>query len=605
MFQNKLTSLRRIRSASAFFLLVSSFAFSHSKGAKAQQKAFHLDRLEMWGSVEDGLGVSRPNTLPRTSLFGQIGLGYSLAPLKTSQVVPSTDRNTLARSNRAVVTHQMTVYATAGVHLFDRFIFAINLPVSPWQQGQNPDYNNSSIFGTNSTTIVNADGPSLGDLRFDMRAVIWRSQNRLSAIGAHLSLFAPTGGNNFGGDGGFSAMGLVNAETQWGPIVFAANAGVHLRPSNVINDPAHDKGLGVGHEARWAVGAYLPIQEGKYRVGANVFGQLGIQNSDVVGTTVLTRRNTPIEWNLEGRMRFGRTERMWVGAGVGTQINAGYGAPDVRVVAMLGTYLPLENSEGKLADPKDEQRAEWLKSAKEDSDKDGIPDTLDPCPFEAEDKKEPNPEDGCPLEAPRKDLDRDRDGILDSKDKCPTEAEDKDGIDDLDGCPEEDFDQDKVPDVQDACPKEPGKPNGDPHKNGCPAFIERQGGTIRILQQIHFATGSATILPDSFPILEELGGMLRANPSISLLAIEGHTDSVGAPAKNKKLSQDRTNSVKKWLVSHGIAEARLEAHGYGMEKPVADNKTAEGRSQNRRVEFKILKEDSGEASKPATEHIEL
>jgi outer membrane protein OmpA-like peptidoglycan-associated protein len=217
-----------------------------------------------------------------------------------------------------------------------------------------------------------------------------------------------------------------------------------------------------------------------------------------------------------------------------------------------------------------------------DTDGDGIPDDVDACPNEPEDHKEPDPNDGCPT------IDRDGDGIPDSVDKCPDEPEDKDGVQDADGCPETDADHDGIPDAKDACPKEPGQPDPDPKKNGCPKFIHLEGSNVRVLQQVHFQTASATILPDSFPMLQEIVLLLKANPDIKRLRIEGHTDNRGNADYNLDLSKRRAASVRQWLIDHGIATDRLESEGYGLTRPIATNDSDAGRAQNRRVEFKIL-----------------
>ena len=102
---------------------------------------------------------------------------------------------------------------------------------------------------------------------------------------------------------------------------------------------------------------------------------------------------------------------------------------------------------------------------------------------------------------------------------------------------------------------------------------------------ILFATGSATIAPESTPTLKEIGEMLKAHPELKLV-IEGHTDNVGNAAANQTLSEQRAAAVKQYLVStYGIPAARLQAKGYGASKPVASNDTPEGRQQNRRVEL--------------------
>jgi outer membrane protein OmpA-like peptidoglycan-associated protein len=104
---------------------------------------------------------------------------------------------------------------------------------------------------------------------------------------------------------------------------------------------------------------------------------------------------------------------------------------------------------------------------------------------------------------------------------------------------------------------------------------------------VKFKTNSAEILPESDGVLEAVRDILEQHSKITKLSIEGHTDSVGKAPYNKKLSDRRAASVLKWLVSHGIDKSRMSSIGYGMEKPLEDNKTEDGRRANRRVEFHI------------------
>jgi OmpA-OmpF porin, OOP family len=101
---------------------------------------------------------------------------------------------------------------------------------------------------------------------------------------------------------------------------------------------------------------------------------------------------------------------------------------------------------------------------------------------------------------------------------------------------------------------------------------------------IHFDVNSATVKAESMGTINEIVKLLKDNPQLKL-EIGGHTDSSGDAAKNATLSQQRAESVTKMLVSQGVGAARLTAKGYGDTKPIADNKTAEGRAQNRRVEL--------------------
>ncbi len=569
-------------------LAVMGAVLLHAGSAAAQQRTFHLDRLEIPGGPDDGLAVFRPVTNQRPILFGQLALGYSLRPLKTNTVTTNKDiRNASNAGGRSsVIQDQFTIYGNLGFQLFDRLTLALAFPVTPIQDGGNPIRPTATVTGsgTATTTNVNPNGPAVGDMRVDARAVLVRSENRKHALGLGLSLFLPMGtSTNMGGDSQTTGMVMFTAETQAGPIVLVANTGIHFRPERTINDPVRGDGLGVATEWRWAFGGFIPIQDGKYRVGLNLFGQTGLASTSIVGDTIFTTPNTSLEFNIEGRMRFGHAGRFWAGFGAGRGIVMGYGATDLRVVGMLGAYVPLLDIE--VPSPQVEKKLKVTKGLP-DRDGDGIPDENDACPDEPEDHQGNDPNDGCPMPP-----DRDGDGIPDTKDACPDKPGPANNDPAQNGCPDEDLDKDGIPNAEDACPKEPGQSSTAPGKNGCPSFIKMDAGQIRILQQVHFATGKAQILPDSFPMLQEIVNVLKVNPNIKRMSIEGHTDNRGAAAMNKKLSQDRAESVMAWLVQHGIEQPRLEAHGYGMEKPIDNNSTDAGRAANRRVEFKIVEEE--------------
>jgi len=239
-----------------------------------------------------------------------------------------------------------------------------------------------------------------------------------------------------------------------------------------------------------------------------------------------------------------------------------------------------------------------------DSDGDAVPDDIDRCPLDPEDKDTFQDEDGCP------DADNDGDGIVDKADGCPNDAgpietrgcpvldKDGDGVADPDdkcpevagekenaGCPDVDTDGDAIVDRMDKCPDKFGGP-----PDGCPKFyslVEVKKEKIEIKQQVHFASAKFRVLPDSFPLLNQVGQVLTDFPKMRV-SIEGHTDSVGTEAGNMRLSQRRAEAVRDYLVSKGVSPDRLEAIGYGPTKPIASNKTARGKAQNRRTEFRIV-----------------
>lgn len=227
-----------------------------------------------------------------------------------------------------------------------------------------------------------------------------------------------------------------------------------------------------------------------------------------------------------------------------------------------------------------------------DRDNDGIADKADKCPDEPGDPAL----DGCPP------ADRDADGVLDDDDKCPDDPgevvfqgcldSDRDGLyDHEDRCPQEagtkenkgcpDRDNDSVVDPDDKCPDKAGLPEHD----GCiPEAVAAFTGTIK---GINFQTGSARILPNSYPILDSAVKVMLEYKSLRL-RIDGHTDNQGKPDMNLQLSQDRAASVKNYIVSKGVESSRLETAGYGDTKPVEDNKTVKGRAANRRIDFVVL-----------------
>lgn len=219
-----------------------------------------------------------------------------------------------------------------------------------------------------------------------------------------------------------------------------------------------------------------------------------------------------------------------------------------------------------------------------DNDGDGNPDGKDKCPLQKEDVDGFQDEDGCP------DPDNDGDGILDAKDKCPNEAETKNGFQDDDGCKDEnpDTDKDGVPDSSDKCIDKPETINGFEDSDGCPddvpKALKKFAGAIK---GIEFEVGSAKIVAKSFPILDGAVKVLKEFAD-TRIEVSGHTDNTGDAEANKKLSQERADSVKAYFVEKGIAAERIQTVGHGQDKPVADNKTKPGQAKNRRIEFKLL-----------------
>lgn len=212
-----------------------------------------------------------------------------------------------------------------------------------------------------------------------------------------------------------------------------------------------------------------------------------------------------------------------------------------------------------------------------DRDGDGIPDDVDLCPNDPEDNDGFEDVDGCP------DYDNDEDGIYDAQDQCPNHPEDRDGFQDIDGCPDDDNDKDGIADVDDACPNNPEMVNGYKDSDGCPDEKPKEIKQTLVLRGVNFKTASAELLEESYYVLEQVYNSLEAYPDVRV-EIGGHTDDQGSNDYNLALSYDRAKAVVSYLVMRGIDPDRLVARGYGEDKPIVPNDSAEGRAKNRRVE---------------------
>ena len=202
-----------------------------------------------------------------------------------------------------------------------------------------------------------------------------------------------------------------------------------------------------------------------------------------------------------------------------------------------------------------------------DADGDGVVDRLDKCSDTPAGRKV-NAE-GC-------ELDSDNDGIVDALDKCP--ASPAGSKVDAQGC-ELDSDSDGFVDALDQCPDTPA---GDKVDNkGCTLL-----NTI-VLSGVNFDDQSAVLHDDASAILDDAVAIFKRYPALKV-EVGGHTDSGSSDAHNQQLSERRAEAVMKYFLGKGVAAEQLTAKGYGESRPVADNGTAEGRAQNRRVELRVL-----------------
>jgi outer membrane protein OmpA-like peptidoglycan-associated protein len=265
-----------------------------------------------------------------------------------------------------------------------------------------------------------------------------------------------------------------------------------------------------------------------------------------------------------------------------------------------------------------------------DRDNDGIPDSLDACAEEPEDKDGYQDEDGCP------DLDNDSDGIADTEDKCPNDAEDKDGFEDSDGCPEPDNDKDGIPDTMDRCPDQPEDKDGFEDEDGCPdedndgdgfadavdkcpndpetvngvddddgcpdvrgtAGPEERPDRIDLKgQPVAFTKGTATLTPAGKQLLGQVATLIKTRKLT--IRVEVHlplgTKATAAAAvaaqkkKDKALAALRAKAILDYLVAQGVPVPQIQAVGIGSDRPLGT--TNPGDPSNERVDF--IKQQQG------------
>lgn len=213
-----------------------------------------------------------------------------------------------------------------------------------------------------------------------------------------------------------------------------------------------------------------------------------------------------------------------------------------------------------------------------DSDADGIWDGLDQCV---------DTPGGATVDAAGCPTDSDTDGVFDGLDVCASTP--KGALVDNRGCPT-DSDGDGIYDGLDSCPDTPAGVQVD--DRGCKIskleYEMLDTGRLR-LHGVNFTTGSAELDPSSFSVLDEAGEVLSRWPQLRI-EIAGHTDSRGAAAANKSLSERRAQSVSDYLLWRfpQISSAQLRVRGYGEEIPIATNNSPEGRAKNRRVELTVI-----------------
>ena len=536
--------------------------------ALGQTQGFAIDRYEASerGSdwfVGDSLDL-RGHARPAVGLV----LDYANRPL----VLVSGS----GEERAAVIEHQWVAHLGASVVLLDGLRLALNLPVALTTDGER--------VRVGSTIYAVESGASLGDARLAADARLYGRYGDPVTVAVGAQLYAPTGSReSFTGDGKVRFVTRVQLAGQVGPFEYSGRVSLNYRAQRDMLD-----GAPIGTELAFSATAGISARQRTLLFGAELWG-----STVVVDGGTFDKATTPLE--LLAGVHW-RPRDFRAGLGVGPGLTRGYGSPVVRVLAMVewAPGLRTDRDGDGILDVDDacpdvpgaastNPRRNGCPLSRVDTDLDGILDSADACPAVPGEASEDPAKNGCPV------TDRDHDGVVDGLDACPDAPGVASTIPERNGCPlDEDGDGILIP--LDACPTWPGPERADPSLNGCPlARIEKD--QIVITERIEFEFDSARLLESSTPVLTAVLDVMREHLELNVVLIEGHTDDIGDAKYNKDLSERRAESVRHWLIAHGVDVARLLDAGFGLERPIDTNSTSEGRQRNRRVEFHILERD--------------
>jgi hypothetical protein len=457
-----------------------------------------------------------------------------------------------------------------------------------------------------------ASGTARGNLKLHGKVRLWQGEGGFGTFtaGASAIVVLPTASKDqFTGsdklEGRLLLLGSFTPAVLRSRLAFSANAGPVVRGESEVAKEVATIAIVQKSGVAWGVGTSYRFLDELWGT-AEVFGEATSEKREQASTsampsaTVLSR----IEW-LAG-VSYKMNPQFTVGLAVGRGLTNAIGTPAVRGVLSLA-YVPgaaaiapipapppeadsdgdgIVDSDDKCPnEPEDKDGFEDTDGCPDpDNDHDGIPDALDKCPIEPEDKDGFRDQDGCP------DKDNDDDGIPDALDKCPNDPEDKDGFQDADGCPDLDNDRDGIPDAKDKCPNEPETINGIQDDDGCPdkgdSAIILSPDRIETLDPIQF--NGVKLTKASLTLLEQVGATLRAHSEIVRLRITVHVQPTADSDADQTRSEKRAQAVREWLVQWGIAPARLEARGFGGDKPLVPPDQRGAAKINERIELIIL-----------------
>ncbi len=486
-------------------------------------------------------------------LEGYLGVGLSYA---NDELVGADGGE---RTRRGPLSARWTTTFAAGLGLFDRLELQLGMPLHAHPAPVEP----RGPLGPDGE----ADTFAPADLRVALRVGLVAPARSGLGVVLQLAAFLPTGGQiAYSGDERvvFDPRLVADWRGDHG-LAVAAHLGYRFRPAREVI------GLTIEDEVRYGVGLELPV--GALGLAAPLSFLLELEGALGLGEAARSQALRPLEGRLGLRL-FSARWSFTLASGAG--LTDGYGAPDLRFFAGLAWSFGAGADDAR---PRPTALARRSRAAEPGPAPafEALPGLDDPATFER---------------ALADDPDGDLDGVPSPADRCPSEAEDHDGHEDGDGCPDPDNDGDGVLDLADRCPTEAETPNGVDDDDGCPdegqGAVLTRDGVIELAQTIEFQSGSDVLLASATPLIAEIAAVLKANPAIKRVRIEGHTDGEGDAEMNVDLSERRAARVRQKLIALGVAPERLLPRGYGATRAIATNATVEGRKKNRRVVFRVI-----------------
>ena len=585
-----------------------------ARDAKAQAKVegFALNQLEPAPAGDAFFGVPSAGVGGHLVPRAMVMFDYAHRPLRYSSSAGETP----------IVASQGFLRVDASLALWDRLQVSVDMPFAIVQSGQDPQIPGVDFHPPSSAAV--------GDLRLGLRGRIAGGDRDPIQIGLGSYLFLPTGSTDgYAGEG--AARGMFQAllggrvGTSVG-FVWSAAGGVELR------------GGSRPHQLVFGGGAGLMLGGDLLQIGPELYGSTDLGGEPLTAGSSGIKATSQTHLELLGGVKLRVLGGLVFGAAAGPGLSSAAGTPELRAVGTIGwaPAAPVEKPQAVVVvgdrdddgikddidacpDEKGELQSDPAKDGcpPADRDKDGVLDVDDACPTleglrnvdatkngcpkDTDEDGIFDPVDICPEEKgvasqdPKKNGcpgDRDSDGVIDAADACPDQPGPKSAEAKYNGCPD-DPDGDGIKAGKDACPNDKGPANPDPAQNGCPVLARVINDEIVIKQQVQFQvygnSRSETVDPVSNDLMNEIRDVLNQHPEIIQLEVQGHTDDSGNEAFNQHLSEERATAVRQWLIDAGIPANKLVAKGYGYSKPLADNRIRQGRQQNRRVQFVIIK----------------